>query len=80
MREKIKAILERLEYSGIRAIDYQRCEVAEVQIQSALTELEALFIAEQKQWGEDLIDYLNYRLSEYTEKEHLFEVIKKWGD
>ena len=47
MREKIKAILERLEYSGIRAIDYQRCEVAEVQIQAALIELEALFTASQ---------------------------------
>ena len=47
MREKIKAILERLEYSGTRAIDYQRCEVAEVQIQSALTKLEALFTASQ---------------------------------
>ena len=42
--------------------------------------LEALFIAEQKQWEEDLIDYLNYRLSEYTKKEHLFETIKKWRD
>ena len=42
--------------------------------------LEALFTAEQKQWEEDLIDYLNYRLSEYTKKEHLFEVIKKWRD
>ena len=45
-----------------------------------ITAIEALFIAEQKQWEEDLIDYLNYRLSEYTKKEHLFEVIKKWGD
>jgi len=43
-------------------------------------ELEALFTAEQKQWEEDLIDYLNYRLSEYTKKEHLFETIKKWRD
>ena len=78
MREKIAEIVWNISTSHWgqeTTMDFR-----EQQRKKFVSELEALFTAEQKQWGEDLIDYLNYRLSEYTKKEHLFEIIKKWGD
>ena len=51
--QQIKVILEKLAYSGSRPIDRQRCDVADVHIQAALTSILSLIAEEQKEVNHD---------------------------